>query len=145
MGAGGGIKPLTDMFVKRKFFFIPSRTWFKHLWPLKIEDQKIILPKLYFKQFYVSRKGDLDPGPGGDPKRPDLDPQHPWLLTSWATWAQDKKEDVDSSFLCTFIYLLKKPMYNLTLRCTQRYVLGTKNENLLVHNADMSNTQIINV
>ena len=52
---------------------------------LKIRDQKIILPKLYFRQYYMTRKRDVqgsfcglrilnrflpDPDPG-DPKRPD--------------------------------------------------------------------------
>ena len=54
------------------------RTWLKHLVPLKINNHKIILAKLYFRQYYVSRKVDFqglvrgtkDPDPG-DPRRPD--------------------------------------------------------------------------
>ena len=57
---------------------------------LKIKDKKIILTKLYFRQFYITRKLELQgffvnkgsgsgifPDPDlGDLKRPDPDPQH---------------------------------------------------------------------
>ena len=86
------IRPLFFLpFCNRYAFFIFAQTkfvyhfitCFKHLVTLKIKEQKINLPKLYFRQYYLTRKMDLqgpvwglkDPDPG-DPKRPD--PQH-WI------------------------------------------------------------------
>ena len=68
---------------KQNIFHLPLLcllTLFKHLVTLKIKDQNIIFPKLYFRQYYISRKvnsqGSVclwtkDPD-SCDPKRPDL-------------------------------------------------------------------------
>ena len=66
----------------------------KHLLTaLKVKEKKIILPKMYFRQYYNNEKNiyiywgllwTKDPDPDlGDPKRPDPDPdphQHCFVL-----------------------------------------------------------------
>ena len=61
-GSGSGSGSFLDMFLmfsKINIFVWHILTKSKHLVTLKIKDKKIILTTLYFRQFYITRKFEL--------------------------------------------------------------------------------------
>ena len=88
----------------------PFPTWFKHLVTLRINNKKIILPKLYHKQYYISRKVDLQGSVS--------------VLMSWHDSSFTLYDEICTCWLA-FSYTVWWDLYMLTcffLHCMMRFL-----------------------